>query len=442
MEVTNPNVEEEDYFRKQFDDIEEFELDDEQKAIQSYQSLLQSDHSGESVYKTKELCVYKLCRLYTKSSRFDDVLGLLQNNNSFFEAIPKARTAKIVRNVIDIVATVPDSLEIQVRLCKSVIEWCKIEKRNFLRQRLEAKLSALYLEQKSPQPALALVTSLLKELRKLDDKQMLTEVHLTESRIFHSLQNIPKAKASLTACRTAANAIYVTPILQAELDEMSGVLLCEEGDNVTAYSYFLEAFEGFDQAVDRRAVRCLQYMCLSKVLNDSGAEVAAIISSRASAKVFVSRAGVVAGDLTEVEAMVAVAKAAKERSLEAFQTAVAVHSDKLRKDDLIAHHLDVLYERMLDTNLLKIIQPFSAVQVTHVAKLINLPEAQVERKLSLMILDGRFSGILDQGKGCLMVYDAPLADPSLAKSVDIITNLGAVVEALARRAKSLSKTAN
>ncbi|RYG64432.1 hypothetical protein EON64_13995 [archaeon] len=84
------------------------------------------------------------------------------------------------------------------------------------------------------------MNSLLPELKKLDDKQMLTEVHLTEARIYHALENLPKAKASLTASRTAANAIYVIPLLQAEIDEMSGVLLCEEGDYNTAYSYFLE----------------------------------------------------------------------------------------------------------------------------------------------------------------------------------------------------------
>lgn len=69
---------------------------------------------------------------------------------------------------------------------------------------------------------------------------MLTEVHLLESHINHSLQNIPKAKAALTASRSNANSIYVTPLLQAELDEMSGTLCCEEKDNVTGFSYFLE----------------------------------------------------------------------------------------------------------------------------------------------------------------------------------------------------------
>ena len=54
------------------------------------------------------------------------------------------------------------------------------------------KLCSLLLQQKKPIEALELMDSLLKELKKLDDKQMLTESHLTEARIYHSLQNIPK----------------------------------------------------------------------------------------------------------------------------------------------------------------------------------------------------------------------------------------------------------
>jgi len=209
-------------------------------SLDQWGALLASQRLDDVAVKIKEKVMYRLARFYSRARRFDDVMLLLQSNNSFLGEIPKAKTAKIVRSILSIVAEEPDSLEIQVKLCKDLIEWCKAEKRTFLRQRIEAKLAILFLEQKDLNGSLALVNSLLFELKKLDDKQMLTEVHLTEARVYHTLQNIPKSKSSLTASRAAANSIYVVPLLQAELDEMSGILCCEEGDNGTAFSYFLE----------------------------------------------------------------------------------------------------------------------------------------------------------------------------------------------------------
>ncbi len=129
------------------------------------------------------------------------------------------------------------------------------------------------------------------------------------------------AKASLTACRTAANAIYVTPLLQAEIDEMSGALHCEETDYTTSYSYFLEAFDAYDQNNQpQSALSCLKYMVLAKVLNNQAHEIPAILSSKLASKY--------AGK-EDLVAMNKIASAAKAKSLEAFRQVVSLILSKV-----------------------------------------------------------------------------------------------------------------
>jgi hypothetical protein len=53
---------------------------------------------------------------------------------------------------------------------------------------------------------------------------------------------------------------------------------------------------------------------------------------------------------------------------------------ELVEDPLIKLHLGKLYEQLLESNLIKIIQPFSCVEIEHVAHLIKLPLPQIELK--------------------------------------------------------------
>nr|NVI77872.1 regulatory particle non-ATPase 6 [Cucujiformia] len=225
---------------------------------------------------------------------------------------------------------------------KECIEWAKEERRTFLRQSLEARLIALYFDTGMFAEALLLGSKLLKELKKLDDKNLLVEVQLLESKTYHALSNLPKARAALTSARTTANAIYCPPKMQAALDLQSGILhAADEKDFKTAYSYFYEAFEGFDSVESPKALTALKYMLLSKIMLNNPEDVQQIVSGKLAIKY--------AGQ--DIDAMKAVAQASHKRSLADFQQAVKQYKHELEDDVIVRAHLGTLYDNMLEQNL-------------------------------------------------------------------------------------------
>lgn len=212
----------------------------------------------------------------------------------------------------------------------------------FLRQNLETKLAGLcvpnpappfvlpprwtvadgflfpnrQIEAKQYRDALALIEGLLKEVKRLDDKLILTEVHLLESRANGETANWPKAKVrppphSLCGLQEDADDCFVRAGLfdggtdGGQLDLLPAVTagaarhaerhparggqglqdcvrafpshrfrlgssvltpLASRPASNSRYSYFFETFEGYTGADDARSLKALKYMLLCKVM--------------------------------------------------------------------------------------------------------------------------------------------------------------------------------
>eukprot|EP00127_Corallochytrium_limacisporum_P002559 Clim_evm116s128 gene=Clim_evmTU116s128 len=379
--------------------------------------------------REKEQAMYLLSESYSHQKKVNELLKLVKETRPLLQQLSKARAAKLVRAQVDFFLDMNADTSKAIDMVEECIEWAKTEKRTYLRQALDCRLIALMFKAERLQDALKHSTELMKEIKKLDDKGLLVEVQLLESKIYHRLGNIPKARAALTTARTAGNAIYCPPRLQASLDIHSGILHAEERDFKTSFSYFYEAFEGYDSVDDPAAIQALKYMLLCKVMLNIPEDVAGVMQGKLALKY--------QGD--DIDAMKAIAKAQTDRSLDEFRIVVEqTYPQQIQGDDIVKNHLNSLYDTMQEQNLQRIIEPFVRVEISHIAELIDLEQKMIEAKLSQMILDKKLNGILDQGAGCLIIYDETETDKTYEASLKTVAEMGRVVDSLYRKAHKLS----
>ncbi|NXX49564.1 PSD11 ATPase, partial [Tricholaema leucomelas] len=402
---------------------------DREASIGILHSIVKRDvqENDEEAVQVKEQSILELGSLLAKTGQAEELGGLLKYVRPFLNSISKAKAARLVRSLLDLFLDMEAATGQEVDLCLECIEWAKSEKRTFLRQALEVcRCRAGYRGGSSLLPG----SQLLRELKKMDDKALLVEVQLLESKTYHALSNLPKARAALTSARTTANAIYCPPKLQAALDMQSGIIhAAEEKDWKTAYSYFYEAFEGYDSIDNPKAITALKYMLLCKIMLNMPEDVQALVSGKLALR-YAGR---------QTEALKCVAQASKNRSLADFEKALTDYKVELRDDPIINTHLAKLYDNLLEQNLIRVIEPFSRVQVnaSNLTLLLQF-QAEVERKLSQMILDKKFHGILDQGEGVLIIFDEPPVDKTYEAALETIQNMSKVVDSLYNKAKKLT----
>jgi len=408
---------------KLLEEAEGVEKTNPQRAEQIYREILQqpANEGDANLLRDQETALVnlgKLCRDHKDASGLAQVITM---SRAYMTSSAKAKTAKLIRTLLDLFSSIPNSDKVQETVLQENIDWAAENHRIFLRQSLQIRLAARQLSTQSYKPALKLVEGLLVELRRLDDKLLLTEVHLLESKIYRGVGNFPKSKTALTSAKTAANSIYCPPHLQSQLDLQSGILHAEDKDYKTAYSYFFETFENQSNQGDEAALESFKYMLLCKIMLNLPEDVTSLMSIKLALKY---------AQLRDVESMRAVARAHQNRNLGDFERALKEYRKELYSNTILSSHLAALYDTLLEQHLLRIVEPYSVVEISYVAQLVGQQQQVVESKLSQMILDKVLNGVLDQGRGCLILYTESEKDGTYSSAIDMLAQVGNVVDSL------------
>ncbi|KAI6144153.1 hypothetical protein BKA82DRAFT_4180913 [Pisolithus tinctorius] len=318
-----------------------------------------SNVEGDQVLRDQENAMIKLAELYRDQRNAQGLAEVITLSGSFMSSTQKPKLQNSVfRTLLNYFNDIPNSRQTRIDVLLDNIDWSKREKRIFLKHSLEIRLVSFQLEVSQFTAALTRIDTLLTELKKLDDKMILTEVHLLESLVYCGIGNLVKAK---------------------------------DKDYTTAYSYFYETFENMSSQDDPSALNALKYTFLCKVMLNPLEDVTALLSIKLA----------LYARLREIECMRAIALAHQNRNL-----------------------------AELEKNLLRIIEPYSVVEIDYVAKQVRQGRQDVEAKLSQMILDKVFYGVLDQGKGRLLVFDEPEVDDMCGPAIDTVEQVGKVVGSL------------
>lgn len=405
----------------------------ESKFLELLNSDLAANYKPEKVIDIQETSMLKLGEIYFQKKDYTKLEGHLQSSMKLISSgFPKSKAAKVIKSLLDSFDEISIDLDETVKLTNECIAWALDQNRTFLRQYLEIKLASLLYKKNHYPDSIKVINKLLKEFKKLDDKSSLVEVQLLESKNYFELKNYAKAKASLTSARTSANAIYCPSDVQAELDLMSGIINAQDCDFDTSFSYFYESFENYQlqKEIDEvNSIKVLKYMLLCKIMVGKIDEVKLILKQK-NVQRFISK--------RDIESMERVSQAYEERSLKDLESCLKTYNKELTQDPIIRFHLRELYDQLFQKNLLKLIEPYSTIEIQHICSIIGLPKETIESKLSNMILDGLISGVIDQGNGWLIIYEEQKADKIYELGLDVVKNMTQVVNSLYEKASVLN----
>lgn len=255
------------------------------------------------------------------------------------------------------------------------------------------------------------LTRILKELHRScqradgsDDHKkgtQLLEVYALEIQMYTATKNTKRLKQLYEKALQVKSAIP-HPRIMGVIRECGGKMHMGARNFEGAHSDFFEAFKNYDEAGNIRRIQCLKYLVLANMLALSDIDP----FDSPEAKPYMSN--------REIVSMTSLRGAYTRKDVKEFEEILKENSYSIMGDLFIREHIEELLSRFRSQVLLKLIQPYTRIEIPYAAKELNIEVKELEDLLVSLIIDGVIDGKIDQVNNRLILHD-PKAESAQAK---------------------------
>ncbi|KAG2234482.1 PCI domain-containing protein [Thamnidium elegans] len=360
--------------------------DDPKEALIEFRRVVDTEETkGDWGFKSLK----QMIKISFQQSDFDDTLKYYRELLTYIKsAVTRNYSEKSINNILDNVSSA-DNMEFMEKFYQITMESLAETKNERLWVKTNLKLAKLWLDRKE----YGRLNKILKQLHAAcqkddgtDDQRKgthLLEVLALEIQMYTETKNNKKLKELYQQCLSVKSAIP-HPRIMGVIRECGGKMHMSEKQWDDAQTDFFESFKNYDEAGSPQRIQVLKYLVLANMLTES------------QINPFDSQETKPYKNDKEIEAMTNLVSAYQKKEINEFEHILKVNQKSIMGDPFIRAYIDDVLRNIRTQVLIKLIKPYTSIEISFISKQLNIPTDDVEELLVGLILDERISGRIDQ----------------------------------------------
>ncbi|KAJ6520265.1 PCI domain-containing protein [Mycena sanguinolenta] len=309
-------------------------------------------------------------------------------------AVTRNYSEKTINGILDYVGggkggvVEVDVLEKFYQVTKDALEDAKNER---LSAKTNLKLAKLWLDRKE----YSRLSKLIRDLHRAtaqdgdgDESQsqrgtQLLEIYALEIQMYNETRNFKKLKEIYNATNAVRSAIP-HPRIMGVIKECGGKMWMGERQWNRASEDFFESFRNYDEAGSPQRIQVLKYLVLANML--TGSEVNPFDSQET--KPYKTD--------PQIKAMTDLVDAYQRREVHSAEKILKDNRSTIMDDAFIRSYIGELLRSLRTSYLIDLIKPYTRLELSFLAKQLNVEISEVEELLIGLILEGKVEGRIDQ----------------------------------------------